>query len=363
MVRKRQFAVWFAAGALSLAAVGCASNPVAGLMVTRSAKEREVGAIRADYEAKAVAARATQDAATKVLLAAKDAQLVGAANAFFSQDYVFKTIPVPVRTDLVVHNLALEGWAATGQLMPDYPTMQVIQKRLAKDLDETRTSLTDLQVSHAAAMAENQALADQAKAHAAALAAATEQVQRVAREGAERLAAKQAELIAVQSDLVAATKASADQAKARQAQLSKLSWGAGILAALCLAGAIVSPVMKGELGLGAAVLGGAAVTIPMLEPWWILTGVGLGVTGIVVWVLVKYHKGDRLGDALALSVQDLRDKGGDIAAATEATVADRLARYRKTKAGTIKAERDPALEAHLDERLAAFDHLPAKTPP
>ena len=239
--------------------------------------------------------------------------------------------------------------------------MRAMNERLAKELDATRTTLNDLAANHAAALAQNQALADQAKIHAVALAAAETARAKLEADFHAQLEAKQATLIDTQNQLVAATKASADESKARQAQLAKLSIGAGVLAALCLAGAIWSPVFKSELGIAAAVLAGAAVTIPFVTGLWVLIGVGVAVAALVAWAAVKYHKEERVSDALSLTVQDLRDKGGSIAAAVEHSIKDRLASYRRAKDGTLVAESNPALEAHIDAKIAAYDHLPTTT--
>ncbi len=342
---------------LMFALTGCA-NPIAGLLITRSAKEKEIATLKADYEAKIGTARQEATFAKDKVIASKDAQMVGAAGALYGQQVVFQSILTPTRTDLLQRNLSQEAWSALGNVPPTPEALKAMNERLAKELDATKTSLADLQTSHAVALAQNALLAEQTKKHETEMAAATARLTAVESKAAADISAKQTELLATQDKVIAAEKASADGAKARQAQLAKLSWGAGILAALCLAGAIWSPVAKSQLAMGAIVLGGAALAIPFVTGWIILIAVGLGLAALTGWVLVKHHKEERIGDALSLAMQDLKEKGGELAATVESTVSDRLARYTKV-GGKLVTVPDTALQATIDAKLASYDHLPA----
>lgn len=339
---------------------GCA-NPIAGLITTRSAKEKEIATLRADYEGKLAAGRVEQDKATKVLIAAKDAQMQGAATAFYGLDSVFRTILTPTRTDLVGRNLTLEGWAALGNIPPTAEAMRAMNERLAKELDATRTSLANLQTSHTAALAQNATLAEQAKQRAADLAAAEAKVTEVRTAFAAELDKAQTALNETNGKLISAEKARSDDHAAIVAAKTKGSAALGIIGLIAIAAAVYLPVFRGQCAaFGALCLLGAGA-IWFIQPWMLGAVVGAGILALVVWMALKHHKEERIGDALSLAMQDLREKGGHVAEIVESTLKDRLARYRKV-GGKLVTETDHALEAHLDAKLASYDALPSSTP-
>lgn len=339
---------------------GCISNPLSGLLVTKGAKEREIAALRADYETKAAAARETQDRAAKALLAAKDAQMVGAAAPLFGIDQVFRSIVTPTRTDLITRNLGAEAWTALGNVPPTAEAMRAMNERLSKELDATRSSLADLQTNHTAALAQNQALADQARVHQAALAAAEAARVKLDTDYRAQLAAKQDELIAVQGEVIAAEKQRGDDRVALQALKVKASTALGIIGLIAIALAIYVPVFRAQCaGFGALCLM-ASGGLWLIQPWMIGAAVAACVLALIAWMVVTHQRKDRSHDALALTVQDLRDKGGPLAAAVDESLADRSSRYRRAKDGSIVTERDPAVERELHATLAAYDALPAK---
>lgn len=345
----------------SLLAAGCSllSNPIPGLLVTKSAKEREITALKADYEAKIGTARQEVGMAKDRVIAGKDAQMDGAATALYGQDRVFRSILTPTRTDLITHNLGTEAWAALGNRPPTAEGMRLMNERLAKELDATRTSLADLQANHAAALVQNAALAEATRKHQQDLAALETKLTAVQKEGADKLAAKQGELIETQGRLIAAEKARADDRAALQALKTRASIALGLLAIAALAAAVYLPAFRGESALFGALCGGAAIGIWWLQPWHIAAAVGVAVLATFGWMALKHRRKERATDALALTVQDLRDKGGDIAAVVEATVADRTSRYKRAKDGTVTLERDPAVEREIQSTLADYDALPA----
>lgn len=324
-------------------------------------KEKEVAALRTEYDGKI-------DANTKALTAAQEAQvgalkgqITGGANAFYGQSVVFGTILSPTRTDLVWHNLTEEGWTALNHEPPSYEAMTKINARLKKDLDANLTSLADLAKTHQAALGENQKLSDAAKAVADRLAALEREKAALNETYRKTLDAKQVELVKLANDKAALEKERADMTAHRAAQLAKLSWGAGIIAALCLAGALFSPVFKTELGLAAATFAGAAVAIPFVEGWMLVAGIGVIATALVGWALVKYRREEKVSSALTLAVQDVKEKGGEAWDRLKPALSDRLSRY-VTKNGKLVTEQDVALERHIDAKLAEYDALPSKTP-
>ncbi len=347
--------------ALAFALSGCA-NPISKLLTTQSAKEKEIAALRVEYENKATEARDAQDRSTKALLASKDGQMQGAAAALHGQQLVFTSIITPTRTDLITHNLSKEAWTALGNIPPTSTALLAMNERISKELDATRTSLADLQANHVAALAQNQALAEQAKKHQVELSAAQEKIAAVEKEGAGKLAAKQGELIEIQGRLIAAEKQRADDAAALQALKTKFSIILGVLALAGIAGAIYSPIAKDKCAMFGVLCAASAIGIWYIQPWHVAVVVGLGLLGLIGWMLAKHRKDERVADALVLAAQDVKEQAGDVwQQHLQPAIEDRLARYRKTKGGKLVTEKDPALEAHIDQKLADYDVLPGKS--
>ncbi len=365
MTLKRTLLGLLAAAALLIVSAGFTEcqTPTTRLAAAKTAEEARVAALKADYDTRLKAQQTEAAAAQAAVVAAKDAQINGASTPLYAADVAFKGIPAPTRTDLIINGRVNEAWSALGHRMPTYEEMQAANARLAAELDENRTTLAQLKATHETEMARGQTLAD---ATAAAAKAMTDLTARHAREREElsgKVTAATQALADANAQLAAAEKASANDAKARQAQLARLSWGAGIIAALCLAGALFSPVLKQELAVGALILGGAAVAIPFITPLIVLSGTGAAAACVIAWVVVKHRRADRAADALSLVTQDLRDKGGDIAAATNAAMADRTARYVKARDGTLVTEPDHALVAQINAKVAEYDHLPSAAAP
>ncbi len=347
---------------LSALLLASCSNPISGLLVTKGAKEKEVAAVRADYAAKMATLRQETETATKQLLEAKDAQIAGAATAFYGQDVVFRSIHSPTRTDLLTHNLSKEGWQALGRAQPSYEAMQKMNERLQRELDASKTSLADLEQSHAKAMTENQALAAATKAFEAKIAAIEAKSVALEREFTAKLDKATGELVAAQNQLIAAEKARSDDAAALQELKTKFSVILGIAALAGIAAAIYLPIFRQECGIFGAVCGLAAYGIWLIQPWHVGAVVAVAVVGIAGWMAMKHQRKERGFDALVLANQDVKETNPDVWKSTLGpAVADRLSRYHKTKSGKLVAERDPSLERHIDETLAAYDALPVKT--
>lgn len=346
---------------LFLCLSACNTNPTFGLLVTKGEKDKEIAALRVQHAADMEKLTAEAQAKTQQILTANLVQKQTAAASFYGQDVVFRSIVAPTRTDLIVHNLALEGWAALG-VQPTYEDMKIMNERLIKELDETKTSLIQLQANHNAALAKNEALAAATKKFEDELKEIQRKIDAKEKEFRASLDAKQSEIIDLNNKIIAAQDAKRLADERRAAMIAKLSWGSGIVAALCVLGAIFSPVFKRELGISAVTFGAAAAALPFLEPWHVAAGIGLVFLIIIVWVAIKYRREEKLADALVLANQDIKEKAPEVWAATaRPIVEDRLSKYKKDwKSGKISTVKDKGLEKHIDAKLAEYDALPSK---
>lgn len=313
----------------------------------KSSKEKEIAALKVDFNKKIEAKGAEITAIKDAIILAKNAQIQGGADAFYGQDFVFKTIITPTRTDLVTHNLGDEGWAALGRVMPTYEKMMEMNERLSKELDETKTSLADLQKSHDKAMNESQKLVDTTKHEVEKLTQALQEKDTLEKQYKDKLSLLQDQLNEANNKIIAIEKEKADNKAARQAQIAKLSWGAGVLAALCLAGAIWSPVFKRQLGIMAASFGAAAVALPFIEPWMVLAGFGVVILGVVVWIISEHNKADKATTAFANLIHEKPELVPDADAWTS--------KYVKDKDGNVTTVPDTAVQALVKSKLIAND--------
>ena len=319
----------------------------------KSKAESELGALRKEYSEKIIEQDRTIKQQLNIVIAAKDFQIAAASDSFYAADRVFGTIIVPTRTDLITNNYVHEGWAALGNKMPSYEKVIEINERLKTELDETKTSLADLKKKNEEVIGQNAKLASDTKTAIDKISEMEKQKIDLNKEFITKLDNKQGEIIARQNSVIELERARADDKVARQAQINKLSIGAGIIALLCLAGAIWSPVFKSQLGLFAGVAAIASVGILYVEGWHILLAVGISTAILVVWAIVKHNKDEKLSDGLVLAMQSIKNKSGDLWAQVSPEISEQLKKYVK-KDGKIVAVEDPSMTKHIDNKLAEY---------
>lgn len=318
-------------------------------------KEREIAALRLEFDAKIASKTAEVSLAKDGVIAGKDNQMKAAANGLYGADSVFRTIVAPTRTDLITNNFVTESWAALGNQLPDQQTLIKINERIKTELDETKTSLADLKRNHDAVVAENAKLVDATKAWQEKLAAAEKAKADLEASYRIQLDAKQRDIIDLQQNIVALEKARADDAAAIQALKTKASIILGGLSLLCFVGVIYSPVGKTGLVVLGTLAAGAASLIWVIKIWMVLAASGVVVTGLVAYALIVHHKEEKLADSLVLGLQDVKAGSSDLWSKVSPLIDERLKKYVK-KGGEIKTAEDPTLKALIDKKLADYDH-------
>lgn len=322
---------------------------------SKARAEQAVEKVRLDYAAKQAAndklVAATQEAFTKGLTD----RIAFAADQLYGADLAFLLTPHPDRTHLVMDNKVNEARAVLGP--PSVAAMVAQNAEIKKLLDETQTSLAQLQATHDTTLKEAAQVKERAAQAEADLAAAKQaKLDLVAAETAA-LAAKQADLNAANDKVIASEHARGDDATARHALMTRLSMGAGLLAALCLAGAIWSPVFKTQFGLASVTLGVATVGIWYLTPIVTLSIVGAGVLGVAIWAAKNQHTSTKTTTALVNAVQDIKEKAPEV---YDATVKPALTawttKYAKVNGATV-AVPDKAVTANIDAQLVAGNRV------
>jgi hypothetical protein len=341
---------------LMLLLAGCSNiqGLISKINSQSSAKEKEIATLTADFNQKLKAKELELKTANDDFIRALRAQMSGAGNAFYGQEMLFRTILKPTRTDLLFHNYGDEGWTALGHLLPDYDTMMKINDRLKKELDETQTSLADLQKNHEAVLATNQKLVDNSKVLSDKVASLQADITNLKTDYNTQLISKQADLIALGKKNVALEKKIADDATSTHDIFVKFSTWLGIVSLACLAGAIWSPIWKDKFTYLSIICGGVAVGIWFITPLIVGIVASIGVAILVAWSVYKFHISDKTNNALINWVQEFKAKNPAIFNdQMKADLQAWMTKYTKDKAGNIITVPDQSVLKLVDEKLIA----------
>ncbi len=334
---------------------GCQTVPER-LAIDKSAAEKQIAALKADFEGKLEAQKIALETATKALLTAQEVQMKAAANSFYSLGLVYDTITTPTRTDLIWHNYSLEGWSALGNRMPDYATMQAANERLKKDLDESHTSLADLKATHDAVLAANQQLVDATKKWETAMEGAKKALNDLKADYSAKLTAKQDELVAIQGKLIIAEKARSDDAVAIQKLKTKISSICGLIALACVAAAIWLPIAKPKAIITGVIAGLAGAAIWVIPGWVVLAAVAVAIAIVVFFLLRDHNKDSKALDGLVLGIEDIKTQAPEKWEEIKGYIEERLKKYVKDPAtGETVAVPDTKMAAHIDSKLVEWD--------
>ncbi len=332
---------------------GCSYLPSIGKRidqntVAQDSNKQEIVRLEADHKSKLEALTVEFDRLKQAQDAANKAQLKAVAGSFFAQDALYGSIVQPIRTDHMFHNYALEGWAAIGNLMPDYNKIVEINARIKKELDETKTSLIDLKNNHQTALLQNQKLNDAAVLAAAKLIKLEEERQLFENKYLDELADKQearADLLAARADL---EKQRANDAEETRKAKIKMIAVIGGLALASLAGAIYSPVFKSKFAITAAVLGLVAAGVWYLQPWHVGVAAGIGILAVVIFVIKEHGNSEK---TLTAMTNYLHEKGDLV----KDEFKEWTTKYVKKKDGSVTTEPDKAVLTTIDNKLMASD--------
>lgn len=320
-----------------------------------AAKEKEIATLKVDFDKKLDGKVTEIQTANAELLKAIKLQIVGASNAFYTQQMLFNTIITPTRTDILFHNYGDEGWAALGHSMPDYDTMLKINDRLKNELDETKTSLADLQKNHEAVMTQNQKLVDNSKILSDKITSLQHEIEGLKSDYSTLVLAKQADLVKLSQEKVALEQQRADDAAAIHAAKMKFSLILGAIALAALAGSIWSPIWKDKCALMAGICGAAAVGIWYITPF--IVGIFCAVSGValVAWAFYKFHIADKTNNAYINFEHELETKNPALYNLVKNDLDAWKTKYIKDKSGNVTTVPDKTITTLVDDKLIATD--------
>jgi hypothetical protein len=296
--------------------IGLSGGCMTGYTITkRDAIDKAIATARADTEAKLTALKEQE------VKALKDTIVSHATREQTASDYLFKGSAVfgTLKQDQISRPTLVMGQSiqqTSAQLPPATPAAQAATfKALQIELDEAKVSTQALIAQYEKELGQARAVGE---ARAKELAALDVKVREVQLEKEKVLSGAlkteqdlQAAKDKVQDKDLADKTREAERAKSVQAIKLKFSSILGVLALLCLAGAIWSPVFKEKMGIGAAILGLAAVSIWFIEAWMIAVAIGVALLALVAWAAKNHYIESKAAENVYRAVQDVKNTAKD----------------------------------------------------
>lgn len=337
----------------------------ADLVATKMGKEKEIAALKESFAGKLEAVSLEISKTKDGVIAAKDDQIQAAADSFYGQSVLFKSVITPTRIDLINRNLMEEGWKALGNKMPSYAKMMEINERIAKELDETKTTLDDLRKNHDRIMAENQKLVDNTDALQKQL--EQKEIERTAlkESHAKELDKLNNQLNAANDKIIAYEKDKANDREALIKMKTKFSSVAAIVALAFTIGAVYVPTGRLKFAILAGLCALAGVAVWYIEPWHIAVIFGTLIVGVSLAFVIQHRLDIKkreaqitqlqtLNDSLILALQNYKETYKENWPIVAGLVEEQLKKYVE-KDGQITTEENKELKLLIDKRLAEYD--------
>lgn len=331
---------------------GC--ETIGGLYVKKSAAEKKLEDIKTEYTKKVEEEKKVISEQKDKVIESLKAERTASADAFYAINYTFTKILSPLRTELLMNNYAVEGWAAIGHQMPSYQKLVEINERVNRELDETKTSMADLVKEHDKVMTENQKLSEATKEFERKLTEQKQAYSVLQDDYINKTAEAQNNLNKYNNEIIAQQNQDKESLKALNALKTKFSIVLGILALIGIGGAIYSPVFKDKLGIFGAACGLASIGIWYIQPYMVGIAVGLVLLSLGIWACLKYHKEEKLSDRLVLGLQNVKEKSEDTWNLIKGDIQESLKKY-VNQGGKPVSVVDEALEKHIDQKLAEYE--------
>jgi membrane protein implicated in regulation of membrane protease activity len=330
---------------------GCVSSLDRLGYIPKGNLEKEISELRVANENDLRVKQAELKTALERVISGKNEQIQRGANAAYSANYAFKFYEKPARLDIIINTRVQEFMAAMG--VP--PTLEAIKEendRLARELDETLTSIEELRATSEAKIKENEQLVSATQAFERKVAQLEEEKIKIEREGLEKLIVKQEELNDANNIIIAKEKENAESRKYIEANKLRISIASGLLAVACVAGAFFSPIFKDKLALGAGLFGAISVGIIFLEPWHVSLAFALIFIVGLTWFLRKHFISHKTNENLINAIQSIKDKGGNI---YETHIKPELSEWNTKYLKSGDKIKDKTVTGHIDEILKDYE--------
>lgn len=315
----------------------------------KDAAEQAIVTIRREYEAKlSDQDRRIVEAQERAVKSILD-QMAFISGRLYRADFAFSLHLNPDRTHVVMDNNVREAQVVAGA--PTVEDIMIANTEIKRQLNETLTSMEALRIEHEATLKTAAQEVEKAAQAERDLAAAKQAKTDLEAEKTRALNAKQSDLDKANNAVIAAEHERGDDTKARQALLTKLSIGAGLIGAACVMGAIFLPLVKWQFGLAGAAFGVAAVGIWYLTPLVILCIVGGAALLAALWAALSHHKEANVATDTYRALQRIKENEPDVYAASVKPELEEANMKYVTMNGVVTKEPDPKRAAFIDARL------------
>jgi len=327
----------------------------------KSEVEKQLTELRIEHQAELTQTIKNISAQKHVVITNREKQLQSVVNSLYGADMAFSYYLTPDRIDLIINNRVNEAMAAAG-FTPTYDAVVLEKKRLKDELDETKTSMEQLQKNHDKVVEENKLIAQESEAEKAKIAELESIASKKETEWQSKLDDKQDELNNVNNDIIVAEKKRGDNQASIERLKMKLMWACGIAAVLCIAGSIYSPIEKSTLTMLAAIFGGVTVAIPFIEGWMVLVAGLVGVAIAVVKFLYTQNIATKTSKNLIGAIQEEKVKNPEnFKSSLKPILQSWNTNYVKDASGMIVTKTDKEVENFISGVLMDTGQLDAKS--
>jgi len=272
-------------------------NELAKNYITLTQHKTELGALEIKHETNIKIKEADIAQKKDEVISAKQAQLQEVANKLYGEAITFNSIPETkkkspefLRQVFIMHNRATEANSAVG-LPPTTKAIKEEADRLKVELDETLTSLDDLQHKHDTVVAENIKLVDAASIKEAELTKAKDALVTLEKANAIELKTRAKKIIDLQDVINANEKTRSDNKAWEQEQKHNMMMVTGGLSLVAIIAAIYIPLFRKQCVLAGIALGFVTFAILYLQPIHILLSGSSLLLLIGLWVILDHrHK-------------------------------------------------------------------------
>lgn len=243
--------------------------------------------------------------------------------------------------------------AASYAPTPSREALATMNDTLKTELDETKTSIKDLEIKYNAKVEEAKKATD----------AQIQKQNEVVEKESELKDLKEKHRIDIgklkDEAIITANKQTQDaiaandekHQKAIEANKRIIMATCGVLALAALACAIWLPVLKKEAGQFAAITGGVALMVPFLQPIHLNIIYALGLAYVAFRIIRRHMLTEKTNNNLINTIQDVKDTKPDVYKEIQPILAERNTVYVK---GNEKKE-DTAVVNHIDAVLREYE--------
>ena len=267
----------------------------------------------------------------------------------------YKTYLKPTRLDTIINNRVTEATAVIKKA-PTYEAMKEENIRFAKEIDETKTTLAQLQAEHERIVKERDKIATEKEEAVKKSDQATKDLENTNKKHASESKDLNDEIGKKKSEIIAEQDKQKEKDKELLGIKTKISTACGIIALLCLAGAIYSPVFKSKFALMSGIVGLCSIGIWFIEPWMVAVGFGillLGVLGFFAW---EHNVADKTTDNLINHIQDIKENP-NISSDVKQIIKNSLTEWNSKYVGNNVSQKDDAVEKYIESKLKDYGRL------